>query len=295
MVRIKKGIDRFHLPLILLLIFPIGLYSFSSGPPDGYCGDPPNYNNCTTCHSSYPPNSGDGSIQILGLPDEYLPGTTYALTVFVEDQGQSRWGFEMTVIKPSDGLQAGEFVPVDSTYVQVSIGQGEERDYVKQTSLGTFAGQMDSASWHINWIAPDSGTGPAHFYLACNAANNNGLPSGDYIYLLDIEIDESPSSVDEEEVTLAIPSLAVYPNPADGGSFIRFVLPSDGVINLRILDNMGRVVRVLYNGFSKRGEYTFFWDGRDLSGYPVPEGIYHCLLKEPGGTLKIPLIILRRN
>jgi hypothetical protein len=170
----------------ILGVLPVTILAFSSGPPDGYAGDPPLYNYCTACHTSYPLNSGDGVLEILGLPTFYLPGSTYVITVHITDPGQVRWGFELTVIDTA-GTRGGFIAPLDSLYVQVS--QGADRDYAKHTLLGTFPGQSEGL-WSIMWTAPSQGTGRVEFYLAGNAANNNGNPYGDYIYAVNYQVEE---------------------------------------------------------------------------------------------------------
>jgi hypothetical protein len=172
----------------LLLSITVMSYAHSGGPNDGYAGDPPNYRNCTHCHSTFPVNSGDGVLEIQGLPAEYIPESTYVLTVFLADTGQMRWGFEMTVINSADSLQAGEMIPVNPSRVQISPGAGSQRDYAKQTSTGTDPGQPNGTTWSINWTAPLAGTGPVQFYLAGNAADNNNNKWDDYIYTIDVEV-----------------------------------------------------------------------------------------------------------
>ena len=82
---------------------PTGARAYSGGPPDGYAGDPPEDLNCTSCHSSFPVNSGNGTLTLLDAPVSYTPGETYLLTVRLEDPNQRRWGFEMTSISRKMG------------------------------------------------------------------------------------------------------------------------------------------------------------------------------------------------
>src|SRR5262245_15237315 len=68
-------------------------FAYPDGPPDGFAGNPPNFFSCVLCHGTYDVNSGDGSLELLGLPAAYTPGATYDLTVKLQDPGQMRWGF----------------------------------------------------------------------------------------------------------------------------------------------------------------------------------------------------------
>ncbi len=62
---------------VMALLVPLMLSAdtmLSSGPADGKTGAP-GEGLCTECHTSFPVNSGDGSLQIVGLPTPYSPAT----------------------------------------------------------------------------------------------------------------------------------------------------------------------------------------------------------------------------
>lgn len=157
--------------------------AFSSGPPDDFAGNPPGLSDCTTCHGSFPVNSGDGSLMLDGLPEAFDPGSTYDLTVVLADGQQSRWGFEATVL---DGdTAAGDLVVTDAANTQLSESSG--RQFVKQTFDGTYAGTVDGpVSWSFQWVAPD--VPQVTFYVAGNAANGDGSTANDYIYTISAEL-----------------------------------------------------------------------------------------------------------
>src|SRR5512132_1133127 len=46
-------------------------------------GGKPAEGDCTSCHASFPLNSGPGSVEILGVPAEYNPGQTYPMILRV--------------------------------------------------------------------------------------------------------------------------------------------------------------------------------------------------------------------
>ncbi len=278
---------------ILGLLAAVGVaLAYSGGPPDGYAGDPPAMNNCTTCHSSFPVNSGDGTLSLVGLPQTYTPGSTYTFQVTLEDPGQSRWGFELTVID-NNGNQAGVLEAVDNT-VQISEGPGNQRDYAKQTSNGTFTGQ-GSASWTLRWTAPPAGTGPVTFYVAGNAANGNFSTSGDYIYTLStalVSVAEGDSTPPAQGMHKAP---RVYPNPLTTPQGIQVQLPEDvappAVVPVR--DPAGRLVALLPLNRDGSGHLRGHWTGRDLRNRPLSPGTYWLMVPMgPQRTAATPLIWL---
>jgi hypothetical protein len=159
--------------IFLVLLIPTTLLAFSGGPPDGKTGAP-GEGVCTDCHSTYPLNSGDGSLNI-SAPSYFMAGQTYSIMVTLADSGQSRWGFEITQFGD------GSFGVTDPTNTQLSSSGG--KDYIKHTSTGTNAGTPHGpTSWSFDWTAPATPPDSVVLYAAGNAANNNNNNQGDYIY-----------------------------------------------------------------------------------------------------------------
>lgn len=177
----KMKLIKILLPFIGLISAYSTVHAWSSGPPDGYAGDPPDRRTCVACHNSFALNSGQGSLNLDGIPEGYSAGDTYRMTVALSDPNASRWGFELTVLD-AENRPVGTLNVVNAQTTQISRGGGEWPDYFKHRSAGTFRGQRNAAQWDFDWTAPDEDAGPVTFYFAANAANNNGATSGDRIY-----------------------------------------------------------------------------------------------------------------
>lgn len=179
----------FAAAISLLALRAPALLADPEGPPDGFAGDPPNHLDCTICHDSYAANSGDGGMQILNLPAEFVPGQTYDLQVRLEDPGQVRWGFELTVLGPA-GEQAGALLVVDPVETQLSDNPGTSPDYLKQTLLGDHAGTADGpVTWPFRWTAPTLAA--VTFYVAGNAADGADDLGLDYVYTQQVQLREA--------------------------------------------------------------------------------------------------------
>ncbi len=83
------------------------------------------------------------------------------------------------------------------------------------------------------------------------------------------------------------------PNPFNPSTRIRFVLARAGVIDLRIFDTRGRMVRSLLAGKLAAGDHTVDWDGRDSRGQQLASGVYHLRLKATGVVSTRPLVLLK--
>ena len=66
---------------------------------------------------------------------------------------------------------------------------------------------------------------------------------------------------------------APFPNPFNPETAISFFLPENERVQLRVIDLLGRVVRV-YEQQLPRGFHEWRWDGRDESGMEVASGVY---------------------
>ena len=64
------------------------------------------------------------------------------------------------------------------------------------------------------------------------------------------------------------------PNPLSSQTEIRFSLPNEGRVTLRIVDVQGRVVRTLTDSVLGAGEHELAWDARNESGEAVASGVY---------------------
>ncbi len=84
-----------------------------------------------------------------------------------------------------------------------------------------------------------------------------------------------------------------YPNPLQQQTTIRYQLPADSRLSLKIYDSAGRLVRTLLDDTEEIGYNTIEWDGKDNSGRMVANGIYFYRLdarqKDNGQTAAITL------
>jgi len=178
--------------ILTLFVITTTCFAFPNKPPTktGAAGAPDNGETCISCHGS----SGNGSLVVSNLPNQYKSGEKYTLSVKLSQSGRQRWGFILTALD-KNGNQAGTFESNDAN-TQVFSASG--RQYIGHTSSGTAAGQSNSNTWLMDWIAPAVDTGKISFYASGNAANNNGKNTGDNGYKTEI-------TIEAEEVGVNIP------------------------------------------------------------------------------------------
>lgn len=218
--------------------------------------DAPNEDNCTSCHSSFPVNSGGGSVTISGLPHDYLPNQQIPITVRTTHANVTLWGFQMTAID-NQGKTVGLFtLPNDNPAKMQTISglvNNQIRIYVEHTVDGLFTnGVFGSNSWTFTWTAPSERVGKINFYAAGNGADSQSGPFGDYIYTT---------------ATATLSGSAVSNFDSDFQSDIAVYRPSNGVwYSFRLADGSVRSVQWGLAGDKiTPGDY----DGDGITDYAV--------------------------
>ncbi len=157
----------------------------------------------------------------------------------------------------------------------------------------------------VTLIAPESATiAPADsqkFYVSVTATAN-GLDSC-YVVLLS-NSDSSPDSM--KVVVNAVTSVGLrpeqprafdlqanYPNPFNPSTSIRYQLPVDSRVTLKIYNVIGNEVETLVDGYQSAGYKTIRWNGVDSRGNIVPSGIYFYRLSAQSGGNGVPFVRTR--
>ncbi len=70
-----------------------------------------------------------------------------------------------------------------------------------------------------------------------------------------------------------------YPNPFRLTTTIKYQLPVETFVSLKVYDVSGRIVRRLVNATQKPGYYTITWDGKADNGLKVATGVYFYRLE----------------
>ena len=83
------------------------------------------------------------------------------------------------------------------------------------------------------------------------------------------------------------------PNPFCSQTKIRYQLPNQKQVSLKVYDIAGREVRTLVNTTQKTGDYRVKWDGKNNEGRLLGNGIYFYSLKTADFTAIKKLVLIR--
>jgi hypothetical protein len=177
-------IPKIALVVLCSLMLGENVWANAAGPPPNRNGVSGVY--CTLCHRTYPLNSGEGSVRVIGLPQAWTPGEVYTVQVVVSDPAARRHGFQFSAVGPN-GDQAGELIAsTDGRTAIVSTDvDGKTVQFIRHTIIGS---AIDgSNTFEFSYRAPaDANFGRIRFNVAANAANASLSNVGDFIYATEI-------------------------------------------------------------------------------------------------------------
>ena len=152
---------------------------YADGAPPGFSGgfrEP----SCDACHFETEINARPGQLTIAGIPERFVPGERYPLTITLSRPGMRLGGFQFTA-RLDDGAQAGTIEPVPEERERIKIDVTGNIQYANQRTAGTALSAPDTARWTLLWAAPTV-AGVVQFHAAANAADNDESVRGDYVY-----------------------------------------------------------------------------------------------------------------
>jgi hypothetical protein len=189
---------------------------------------------------------------------------------------------------------------------------GYSVDNIPPVTPAPFAANYSAGTTHLHWQPnPDADLanyrlyrgigaftiGPASLLATPADTGYADLASATYTYKLtavDVHGNESPvatitpggiAGVDGGAVPRELALAPASPNPAAGGTTLRFALPVPATASLGIYDAAGRLVRTLAGGAQAAGEHAVTWNLQDAGGRNVGAGLYFARLEAGGRTL----------
>jgi uncharacterized protein (TIGR03437 family) len=182
----------------LLLIMPAALFAESKTPSIGYTGAPTDHGgqNCSTCHSGLPLNDPSGSLQVtFSNGTGYVPNVQQTIHIVVQHPASSMWGFQITIREQSnETLSSGTFAIPDPTLPEQVVCNDGSQYGSPAPCVNTIPSQFaehhnaprgvggTAYEFDVLWTPPSQEIGRLQVYVAAVAANDDGTPSGDYVY-----------------------------------------------------------------------------------------------------------------
>ena len=266
--------------------------AYPTGAPAGYAGDRLFADGtpvtCTTCHRSFALGEGPGGVA-LRAPAQAAPGETVEITVEVDNQtgegGARRQGFQAAVKDPSVG-------PEGAHVGALGVGEGGDVRFAQgNAAYVTHTGaRPEQTAWTFTWTAPPAGEAPAsvRVYVTGNAADGDGGRNGDRVFAATADISLAATSAAPDPSVEALRLGPPRPNPARDLARLDLRLAAPGRVSVRVVDGVGRTVRLVASGERAAGPYTLTVPTAGLAA-----GTYFVVADGPGGRRAQPLVVAR--
>ena len=257
--------------------------------PDGTIYAPRSMNNATTDYLVALTDTGSSFVEMWRYPICYIPFASACVgpdgCVFTYSRN-----FTVVALDPATGTELAESMTITHGTTFSARIAVDLRGWVYLTNGGFDNGEffVFEPDLSLAWSEPLTGVnlgGPVLADDGTLVVCGTGT---------DMRAYRASSASVGEEALFAGPSLASAPNPCQGGTEIRFVLPRDERVQLRVLDVEGRLVSTLLNDTPyPAGEHGLAWDGKTRNGRPVPAGLYLATLRTERAQ-QVHKVILRR-
>lgn len=166
----------------------------SPGPRVGFAGVPADGGQtCAACHFTYAPPNSDETGKVELQAEAYEPGKPQVLRIVLSHPEAARWGFQITARRIDDeALGAGTFAESEDVQVKCAdrapLPCGDQPEFASHRLLSTRPGMTGESVWEVTWTPPADTEGAYVFYIAANAANDDGRPYNDRIYTARVEV-----------------------------------------------------------------------------------------------------------
>lgn len=152
----------------------------------------------------------------------------------------------------------------------------------------------------INVLKPDS----VYYTCGYNTFNDprGAIADSQYIYIADQDsgliilrhnhytgIEGKPYEVNLSKKMY----VSFYPNPAKNNLIIKYAVPEQGNVSLKIYNMMGQVVKLLVGEYKCSGKYNVSWNGRNELNQNVSSGNYLCRYTLNGKNISKKIIVVR--
>jgi poly(beta-D-mannuronate) lyase len=79
-----------------------------------------------------------------------------------------------------------------------------------------------------------------------------------------------------------------YPNPFNPSTIIKYSIPKDNMVEIKVFNSLGKEINILINEFKKAGSYSIKFNGNNL-----PSGIYFCRVRAGEETITNKMILVK--
>ncbi len=98
---------------------------------------------------------------------------------------------------------------------------------------------------------------------------------------------------DDEQIPINFTVSQNYPNPFNPSTSIKYSIPNHSLVQIRVYDITGSLVKTLYNAEQNAGKYEVLWNSKDNEGNQVATGIYFMQFRAGDYSNTIKMMLLK--
>ncbi|MEO8512070.1 MAG: Omp28-related outer membrane protein [Ignavibacteria bacterium] len=255
--------------------YPTGIFDRTNHPGNGSSFPYITYNMWTSYASTRYTASPNSVINVIVSSSSYNPGTrSLSVTVNATALQDLTGQYKVVYVLTEDN------VVYPQNYYASCGTAGYHNDYVHKWIARTVANDpngenVNTGTWSTNQMISKSITTTIDSAWIPENCNMNVIiykdnPSGLYLSEVGQGVTKKVSElVGISQTGTQLPEVYAlsqnYPNPFNPTTNIKFTLPKDGNVSLKLYNSMGQVVGTYADGFMKAGSYNAEIDGSDLS------------------------------
>jgi hypothetical protein len=189
--------------------------------------------------------------------------------------------FALTASEPGPRFMGGQICK-NSIPVPGAIVTAKQNGEVKYVTVahpdGSYGFEgIDAGIYDIDAISPSL---------------NEGSLEGVVVLLSDVydaDVILSPTSLDDDlNLPVSMTLQQNYPNPFNASTEIKFLLPAQSYIRLKVFNILGQKTATLLEGRFNSGEHSIIWDAGDF-----PSGVYFARLETADHSESIRMVLLK--
>ena len=237
----------------------------------GYSGAPGKSTCASSCHGG-----ASGTMVVSGFPTSYTPGQTYTITI-THNGGNKIVNVNATTRLGTTTNVAGSFTAGSNSVLYTGADGG----------IYTSPHLVDAIIFQ--WTAPAAGSGPVTFYAAGYQASSTSSASGQTtkVSFTATEITSGVEQTFIQPKTFSV--LENYPNPFNPETKIRFSVPKDGFVTLKIYNAIGHHAATLFEGRAVAGVMYV----KTFNAFGMSSGTYFVRLESPGHVQVQKLVLTK--
>jgi photosystem II stability/assembly factor-like uncharacterized protein len=182
------------------------------------------------------------------------------------------------IARSTNGGATWTNVPIAGTGFLIAVGGSGTTDFWYARGTTIYRSTDRGATFNSSYVGTGSYVGLSFVTYGPSATSgwavtSTGGIAGFYGTITGVENDE------QGQIPTSFALMQNYPNPFNPSTTIRFSLPTQSSITLKIYNVLGQEIATIVDEMKQAGNYSFQWNGHTDLGIQVASGVYFCRLE----------------